>query len=222
MLSGQIQHQDSIGTDQLITPGSVNWMTAGKGVSHTERTPAHMRGGQTHLMHGYQIWVALPKHLEEMDPEFHHIPQEDLPGWTVNDAEFTLIAGTGFDRQSPVPVHSELFMVEVKTKGAFDLDIAENLVGEIGICIVDGAIDACEHHLDKGHMLVSKVDNQCKVHIRENSHILLFGGKPFPEERNIYWNFVSSSKERLEEAKKAWRENKFPKVAGDDTYVPMP
>lgn len=222
MLSGHIMHEDSIGTKQLITPGSVNWMSAGKGVTHTERTPKSLRDGQKHVMHGYQIWVALPKHLEEMEPEFHHIAAEELPRWKDSGAEFTLVAGKGFEKESPVPVYSELFMVELKTTADYELDINGKLEGEIGICIVEGSIDACEHHLEKGNMLVSKVDGQCKVHIKENSHLLLFGGIPLPEERHIFWNFVSSSKERLEQAKSEWRNKEFPKVLGDDSYVPMP
>ena len=113
MLEGELMHEDSLGTQQLIRPGSVNWMTAGKGVSHTERTPEHLRNGKTFTAHGYQIWVALPKHLEDMEPEFHHIEATDLPKWKEGDAEFTLVAGEGYGRRSPVPVHSPLFMVEI-------------------------------------------------------------------------------------------------------------
>lgn len=222
MLSGQIMHEDSIGTKQLITPGSVNWMSAGKGVTHTERTPMNLRDGQKQLMHGYQIWVALPKELEEMEPEFHHIPAEELPRWQSAGANFTLVAGKGFGKESPVPVHSELFMVEVKTNEDYDLEIDGQLSGEIGICIVDGAIDACEHHLEKGNMLVSKVDGQCSVNIRKGSHLLLFGGQPLAEERFIFWNFVATSKAKLEEAKQAWKNKEFPKVPGDNSYVPLP
>ncbi|MGB3468661.1 MAG: pirin-like C-terminal cupin domain-containing protein, partial [Cyclobacteriaceae bacterium] len=120
------------------------------------------------------------------------------------------------------PVHSELFMVEVKVTADYQLDISGKLEGEIGICIVEGAIDACENHVTAGNMLVSKADGQCDITIKAGSHLLLFGGLPLPEERYIYWNFVSSNKERLERAKEDWRNRKFPKVAGDNTYVPLP
>ncbi len=222
MLEGEIVHRDSIGTNQLITPGSVNWMTAGSGVTHTERTPESKRNGDVSTVHGFQIWVALPKHLEEMAPSFHHIEAADLPFWQEGTTQFKLVAGKGFGRTSPVPVHSNLFMVEVKTKEAFELDINGQLEGEIGICIVDGEIQACEHHVEAGNMLVSKIDNQCAIKVAANSHLLLFGGEPFEEERFIYWNFVATSKEKLEEAKQRWREKAFPRVPGDNTYVPLP
>lgn len=222
MLEGEIVHKDSVGSDQLITPGSVNWMTAGKGVTHTERTPEHRRVTETSTVHGYQIWVALPKHLEDMEPSFHHVDAHKLPNWKVGETQFRLIAGDGFGKKSPVPVHSELFMVEIKAEEDYALDINGQLEGEIGICIVEGSIQACEHHVEAGNMLVSKIDNQCAIQIKAGSHLLLFGGKPFDEERFIYWNFVASSKEKLEEAKQRWRDKQFPKVAGDDTYVPLP
>ncbi len=222
LLSGQIMHKDSLGTNQLIAPGSVNWMTAGKGVTHTERTPLEMRDGKKHLMHGYQIWVALPKELEQIEPSFVHIPATDLPKWEDQGALFTLVAGKGFDRESPVPVYSPLFMVEIKTTSSYELDIVHSLKGEIGICIVDGAINACGQMVEKGNMLVSKIADQCKLQIEPNSHLILFGGEALPEKRFIYWNFVASEKGVLEEAKSKWEAKEFPDVPNDDSYVVMP
>ncbi|WP_299436287.1 pirin family protein [uncultured Aquimarina sp.] len=222
LLDGEIIHQDSIGTNQRISPGSVNWMIAGKGVTHTERTPRDMRDGSEFLTHGYQIWVALPKELEDIQPEFHHLDKNDLPHWTDGTTEFRLVAGKGYGKESPLPVHSELFMVEVKNTERYELQIKGELQGEIGICIVDGEIQACENVISKGNMLVSKIEDSCSIILEPNSHLLLFGGQPFPEERHIYWNFVSSSKEKLEEAKNQWRNKQFPKVQHDDSYVVMP
>ena len=222
MLEGEIMHEDSIGTKKVIQPGSVNWMTAGSGVSHTERTPETLRNGSQFRAHGYQIWVALPKHLEEMDPEFHHISSEKLPSWQDGTAHFTLVAGTGYGKTSPVPVHSDLFMVEVKNQATYELKIKGEVSGEIGICIVEGSIQACEERVDQGNILVSKVDDTCTITMLPNTHVLLFGGVPFPEERHIYWNFVSSSIERIEEAKEAWENKTFPMMASDNTYVPLP
>ncbi|WP_222984171.1 pirin family protein [Flagellimonas meishanensis] len=222
MLEGELVHEDSMGTHQRIRPGSVNWMTAGKGVTHTERTPKDLRDGNTFTAHGYQIWVALPKHLEEMEPQFHHIEAKELPRWKDENAEFTLIAGQGYGKKSPVPVHSPLFMVEVKNDEEYSLDISGKLSGEIGICIVDGVIEACEEVIGKGHILVSKVEDTCKIILKPNTHLLLFGGEPLSEERHIYWNFVSSSKERIETAKRDWRDKSFPMMGQDETYVPLP
>ncbi|MBQ4819436.1 pirin family protein [Aquimarina sp. MMG016] len=222
MLEGELMHEDSIGTHQRISPGSVNWMVAGKGVTHTERTPRDMRDGSEFTAHGYQIWVALPKELEDIDPEFHHIDAEILPSWKENNTEFRLVAGQGYGKTSPLPVHSELFMVEVKSPERYELQLKGELQGEIGICIVEGSIQACENTIEQGNMLVSKVEDTCNVILEPNSHILLFGGKPFEEERHIYWNFVSHSKDKIEAAKEKWKNKGFPKVQGDDTYVVMP
>ncbi|NBL65179.1 pirin family protein [Flavobacterium sp. NST-5] len=222
LLEGEIMHEDSLGTKQVIAPGSVNWMIAGNGVTHTERTPENLRNGLKHTVHGYQIWVALPKEKENITPEFHHFDKKDLPKWKDQSAEFTLVAGKGYGKESPVPVHSELFMVEIFSEEEYILDIQGNLSGEIGICVVEGAIKACEHHVEQGNMLVSKLEDACALTMMPKTHLILFGGKPFEEERYIYWNFVSSSKEKLEEAKDRWRKKEFPKVPNDDTYVVMP
>lgn len=222
MLEGEIMHEDSIGTKQRISPGSVNWMTAGKGVSHSERTPKDLRNGKVFMAHGYQIWIALPKALEDMEPKFHHTPAKDLPKWKDGTADFTLVAGEGYGKKSPVPVYSPLFMVEIRNQEEYVLDVQDKLKGEIGICIVEGSISACEQTLEKGNILVSKVEDTCKVTLQPNSHLLLFGGEAFPEERHIYWNFVSSSKEKIENAKNAWKDWSFPMMKNDSSYVPLP
>ena len=222
MLEGELMHEDSLGTKQLIKPGSVNWMVAGKGVSHTERTPKALRNGKSFTAHGYQIWVALPKDKEDVMPEFHHISASDLPKWKDGSAQFTLVAGEGYGKKSPIPVYSELFMIEIKTTDNYVLDIKGQLKGEIGICIVEGSVTACDELIEKGNILVSKVTDACKTRIAANSHILLFGGIPFAEERHIYWNFVSHDKAKIEKAKKDWADKTFPMMPDDDTYVPLP
>lgn len=222
LLEGEILHEDSLGTKQRIRPGSVNWMVAGKGVSHSERTPAALRNGSVFTMHGYQIWVALPKTLEDSTPEFHHIPAETLPRWTEGTADFTLVAGQGYGHESPVPVHSPLFMLEIKNTEEFQLNTKDHLKGEIGICIVKGAIEACGETVTEGNIVVSKVEDTCNTLLRPNSHILLFGGEPFEEQRHIYWNFVSSDKEKIEQAKTDWEAKTFPMMSNDASYVPLP
>lgn len=222
MLEGEIMHEDSLGTQQLIKPGSVNWMVAGKGVSHTERTPENLRKGTVFTAHGYQIWVALPKELEDCEPEFHHFDAKELPSWTDGAATFTLVAGKGYGKESPVPVHSELFMVEIKNKASYNLNTKDHLKGEIGICIVAGGIEACGENVGKGNIVVAKVEDTCKTVLQPNSHIILFGGIPFPEERHIYWNFVSSSKEKIEKAKEAWAAKTFPLMKNDNSYIALP
>ena len=222
LFEGEIIHRDTLGTKQRVTPGAVGWMTAGRGIVHTERTPPDQRDGGEYPVHGYQIWVALPKPLEDMEPEFFYTPKDDLPKWSLDGMDFTLVAGKGYGKESPVPVYSDLFMVEVKSPVRNHFEIQGNLFGEIGVCIVDGYIEACGERVEKGRMLVSKEEDVCNLVIGENSHLLLFGGKPFDEERFIYWNFVSSEKEKLEAAKMRWANRQFEMVPEETGYVPLP
>ncbi len=222
ILEGELLHEDSLGTSQLIKPGFVNWMVAGAGVSHTERTPQHLRNGNTFTAHGYQIWVALPKELEDMAPEFLHFDTNALPKWNDDSAAFTLVAGEGYGKKSPVPVHSHLFMIEVKNEEEYVLNTYGKLKGEIGICVVSGSISACDKKIEKGKILVSKVEDVCEITLRPNTRIFLFGGLPFPEERHIYWNFVSHDKEKIEKAKTDWADKTFPMMENDKSYVPLP
>jgi redox-sensitive bicupin YhaK (pirin superfamily) len=222
LLEGEVMHEDSIGTKQRIQPGSVNLMVAGKGVSHTERTPQDMRNGKVFTAHGYQIWIALPKELEDITPEFHHISAAQLPRWKDGSTEFTLVAGEGYGQKSVVPVHSPLFMIEIKTFEEYHLNTRDNLKGEIGICVVEGAIEACGETVEKGNILVSKVSDTCTTILKANSHILLFGGEPFAEKRHIHWNFVSSDKDKIEKAKKDWQTKSFPMMENDNSYISLP
>ncbi|MEM1320291.1 MAG: pirin family protein [Bacteroidota bacterium] len=222
LFEGEMMHRDSVGSAQLITPGSVNWMTAGHGVVHTERTPPHLRDGGQYPVHGYQIWVALPKHLEEMDPEFHHISKDQLPQWVDQGVQFTLVAGQGYGHQSPVPVHSPLFMLHLESEEEVSFDIKGQLEGEIGICIVEGYIVACGNRVEQGNMLVSKTEDACQLTIGANTRLLLFGGQAFEEERFIYWNFVSSDKAKIEAAKTRWAAHEFPPVPEETDYIPLP
>lgn len=222
LLEGEMMHQDSIGTEQRIKPGAVNWMTAGSGVTHTERTPKDLRNGETFVMHGYQIWVALPKDLEEMTPEFAHLRAEELPVWSDEGAEFRLIAGEGFGRKSPLPVYSPMFMVELKASETYSLNIDGQVKGEIGVVIIKGGVTACDLAISEGNMLVSKSEDICNLDLEPGTHLFILGGEPFPERRYIDWNFVSHSRERIEKAKADWQAKNFPKVAGDNTYIPLP
>ncbi|GGD28024.1 pirin family protein [Flavobacterium orientale] len=222
LLEGAIMHEDSLGTKVKIQPGSVNWMVAGSGVTHTERTPQELRNGNVFTMHGYQIWVALPKEKEFMTPEFHHFDANELPQWQEGSTQFKVVAGTAFGKTSPVPVFSDLFMVEIKAEKKYLLQINGQVRGEIGICIVEGSIQACDNHVEKGNMLVSKTEDACSLTIHPNSHIILFGGQPFEQERHIFWNFVASDASTIEKAKENWKNKTFPRVQNDNSYVPLP
>ena len=222
LFEGSIMHQDSIGTTLEIKPGAVNWMTAGKGVVHSERTPEYLRESKL-KMHGLQIWVALPKEKEGIEPQFSHIEKEDIPTWTEGSLQFKLIAGDAFGKTSPVPVFSKLFMIEIKSTTKQEVNIGQHLYGEAGLYILDGSIESEGNTFENKQLLIANDSKLCTFTMNKNTTIHIFGGEPFPEERFIDWNFVSSSKERIEEAKQKWKAQEFPKINGDsDEFVPYP
>lgn len=222
LLEGEIEHRDSTGAVQVVKAGDVGFMSAGSGVTHTERTPLHQRNGYIYPSHGYQVWVALPKEKEEMQPRFDFVPKAELPRWSQDGLEIILVAGEGFGRKSPLPVHSPLFMVDITANHATSLDIRGQLAGEIAIVVTNGSVSDGDTTIEAGQMLISKTENECQLDLAAKSRVLLFGGEPLPEPRYLYWNFVSSSKERLEQAKEDWLNKRFPKVPNDDTYIPLP
>lgn len=222
LFEGSIMHRDTLGNKVEIKPHAVNWMTAGKGIVHSERTPDYLRHSDK-FMHGLQIWVALPKALEQMEPEFFHIEQDRIPAWTDGNLQFKLIAGEAFGRTSPVPVYSKLFMIEIKSTTKEVVNIGEHLYGESGLYILEGGIESEGNVFEPKQMLIANDSTLCEFTILENSIIYIFGGEAFPEERFIDWNFVSTSKALIEDAKEKWKAQTFPKIEGDDAeYIPYP
>lgn len=221
LFKGAVELKDSLGSHVVVHPGDVAFMTAGKGVTHTERTPPNLRG-QSYSMHGYQIWVALPRDLEEMPPQFDFYPSETLPQWTENNMTIKLVAGEGFGQKAPLQGFSPLFMVDILAHEEAELDIKNQLKGEIVFVVVSGEVYDDGETVSEGQMLISKTDDECRVSLKKGTQLLLFGGQPLEDEHFLLWNFVSSSKERLQQAKSDWEQKIFPKVPGDDTYIPFP
>lgn len=222
LFEGSIMHRDTLGNEVEIKPGAVNWMTAGKGIVHSERTPVYLRDSDKN-MHGLQIWVALPKELEQMEPEFFHIEEKQIPTWTEGDLQFKLVAGEAFGKKSPVPVFSKLFMIEIKSITEQVVTIGDQLYGESGLYILEGSIKSDENVYESKQLLVAKDTSLCQFTIAANSTIYIFGGEPFPEERFIDWNFVSTDKELIEDAKQKWIKQSFEKIRGDEIeYIPYP
>lgn len=221
LFEGSIMHRDSLGIEMEIKPGQVNWMTAGKGIVHSERTPEYLRTSDK-MLHGLQIWVAMPKDLENMEPSFYHASEDDIPVWENDGVSYKLIAGTAFGHESPVPVYSKLFLLELKSIEEKTIKIGHELFGEVAIYILSGSIENEGISYEPKRILVAKQDELCEFTLKENSTIYIFGGEPFPEERFIYWNFVSSSKETIDEAKLKWKEQTFPKIPGETEFVPLP
>jgi len=221
LFEGSIMHRDSLGTELEIKPGAVNWMTAGRGIVHSERTPEYLRHSDK-MLHGLQIWVALPKQLEQMEPSFTHIEADDIPNWEDDGVSYKLIAGEAFGKKSPVPVYSPLYFIEIKSASAQKINIGKDLFGESGLYILEGSIKSGEHIYEPKQILITSDSTLCEFEIAENTTVYIFGGQPFPEEHFIFWNFVSSDKELIEKAKKDWTEQTFPKVPGETEFVPLP
>jgi redox-sensitive bicupin YhaK (pirin superfamily) len=221
LFEGSIMHRDTLGNAVEIKPGEVNWMTAGKGIVHSERTPEYLRHSEK-KMHGLQIWVALPKSLEQMDPEFAHINKDQVPAWTEGELEYKLVAGSAFGKKSPVPVYSSLFMLEIKSQKTQTLTIGHELYGEAGLYILEGSIESEGNIYGPKQILVAKENSLCELLINAGTTIYVFGGDPFPEERFIDWNFVASDRELIEKAKQKWVAQQFPLITGETGFVPLP
>ena len=221
LFEGSIMHKDSLGTEMEIKPGAVNWMTAGKGIVHSERTPEYLRKTDK-MLHGLQIWVALPKELEQMEPSFVHVEANDIPAWEKDGVSYKLIAGEAFGKQSPVPVYSPLYFIEIKSTTAQTISIGKDLFGESGLYILEGSIKSGGHTYDPKQILIANDSTLCEFEIAANTTVYIFGGTPFPEEHFIFWNFVSSDKELIEKAKQDWTAQTFPKVPGETEFVPLP
>jgi redox-sensitive bicupin YhaK (pirin superfamily) len=222
LFEGNIVHRDSLGSEVEIKPGAVNWMTAGKGIVHSERTPNRLRNQQKKV-HGLQIWVALPKELEDCEPTFSHTTAQDIPSWSDGSVDYKLIAGEALGKKSPVPVHSELYFIEIKANEDTTIELGDQLYGESALYILEGAIEKGDDTFGPKQILVAKRDTMCSFTIKKGSTVYVFGGMPFPEERFIHWNFVSTRKEKIEKAREDWKAQRFDKIPGDeDGYVPLP
>lgn len=221
LFEGAIMHRDSLGIVQEIKTGQVNWMTAGHGVVHSERTPDYLRGKEK-TIHGLQIWVALPKDKELIEPSFYHAEEHQLPTWTENGLQFKLIAGAIGSYTSPVPVHSALYFLEITSDKNQTVDLQGYLFGESGLYILEGAVITEGHRFGPKQLLVAKEASLCAFEMIAGSTVYIFGGEPFPEERFIFWNMVSSDQERLDASKQRWKNQEFPKIPGETDFVPLP
>lgn len=226
LFEGKIRHRDSLGSDQLIEPGAINWMTAGHGIVHSERTPEELRQTGSRLS-GIQCWVALPDEFEEIAPSFTHYAASSLPEFKLDNVELQLLLGSAFEHQSPVKVHSDLFYLYVKMPKGSQLTFP--LQGREGAAyVVAGNIKVNGLHIDQYAMAVGKQCGNLRIEAQEDSEIMLLGGKSVGK-RYIYWNFVSSKKEKIEQAKVDWAlgpggiDSRFPSIPHDDReFIPLP
>jgi redox-sensitive bicupin YhaK (pirin superfamily) len=221
LFDGAIRHRDSLGSLADIRPGEVNWMTSGRGITHSERTPPDERAAGQKL-HGIQVWVALPQADAEVSPEFHHHDRDALPRIRQPGVEAVLIAGNAYGERSPVKVFAPMFFLEVRLEAGAELALPGEHA-ERGVHVVEGAVRWGELDVGAQQMAVQAGDQPPPLRASEASRLILFGGAPLDGERHLWWNFVASSRERIEQAKATWREGRFPTVPGDDQeFIPLP
>ncbi|MNJ87767.1 Quercetin 2,3-dioxygenase [compost metagenome] len=223
LFDGEIEHRDSVGSIQTIQPGAVNWMTAGSGIVHSERTGKALRQSGSSL-EGLQCWVALPKKHEETDPGFVHVAANALPVIEGEGASAKIIAGSFFGKSSPVPTLSDLFYVDVQLAPQARLDVPAEYP-EQAIYVVEGQLDLGRDGVfGAGQLLVLRANTA--VTLRNSgtvtTRLMLLGGEPMDGSRYLVWNFVSSSIDRLEQAKEDWRLQRFAAVPGETEFIPLP
>jgi redox-sensitive bicupin YhaK (pirin superfamily) len=220
LFTGEIVHRDSLGFVQPIRPGDVNWMTAGRGIVHSERTDGELRKKGTRI-HGIQSWVALPKSAEESEPAFYHHPAATLPTIERGRVHLRVIAGTAFGKRSPVAVFSETLYVDAALPNGSQLEIPDEH-RERGIYVAEGCVALDGTEFGAGRMIVLDEGTTATIRATAVSRLLLLGGAPIDGPRHIWWNFVASSRERIERAKEDWKEQRFARVPGETEFIPLP
>ncbi len=221
LFEGEILHRDSLGTEQVIRPGDVNWMTAGRGIVHSERTPRELVG-KSSTLHGLQIWVGLPKADEECAPSFQHVGKEHLPFRDDGDVQLRVVLGEWDGLRSPVKVSSPLFYVVAELEAGAELKLPAQFP-ERAVYVVEGDLGIDGESISAREIVILKPGETGSLCANTRSRIAILGGEPFTEPRFMMWNFVSSRKERLEEARKEWIAREFPLVPGDEhARVPFP
>src|SRR5215203_5245703 len=220
LFGGQVTHRDSLGVEQVIRPGEVNWMTAGRGIAHSERfeDPAALSGGNLEMI---QTWVALPEKDEEAAPAFDNYTPEQLPVFTEGGVWMRLIAGNAYGLMNEVKTHSPLFYLHVVLKEGARFGLPKEH-SERGFYIAKGSIELSGIDYYPGQMLVFKKGVDPLIIAKENTTLMLLGGEPLGE-RFIWWNFVSSRKERIEQAKEDWKQGRIILPPNDDKeFIPLP
>jgi redox-sensitive bicupin YhaK (pirin superfamily) len=221
LFDGAIDHRDSLGTLQTIVPGDVNWMVAGRGVVHSERSNAACRA-RGDRVHGIQSWVALPLGDELCAPRFEHHARATIPRVELGGATLEVVAGAAYGACSPVSVLSPTLYVHARLVGGATLPI-DDAYEERAVYVIEGVVSCDGRSLSVGTMALLRAGARVTIEAGEAARVMLVGGAKLEGERHIYWNFVSSSKERIERAKDDWRSGRFSRVPGDEReFIPLP
>ena len=221
LFEGDLVHRDSLGSVETIRPGDINWMHAGAGIVHSERSGPRSRDPES-TIHGIQLWVALPTDQEETTPSFQHYPASSLPSWNSDGLDTRLLVGSAYGFQSPVVTCSKTVYVDVLMEGGASTPLPS---GHTELCgyVVNGTVSVGDRDFSESELIVFGSASDAVVTAVTPSRFLILGGEPLDGKRHIWWNFVSSSKDRIEKAKLDWRHNRFPVVPGDeDERLPLP
>jgi redox-sensitive bicupin YhaK (pirin superfamily) len=220
LFDGAIRHRDSLGSVQDIHPGDVNWMTAGRGIVHSERTPDAQRHAG-HALHGIQIWVALPQSAEEMSPEFHHHPAASLPVIERDGVSLRLVVGEAIGLRAPVRVFAPMFYLAAEFSAGGTFVLPPEYV-ERAVYALDGDLRIDGELLAAGQMAVLTPGADIQIQAAGPARAVFFGGAALDGERHLYWNFVSSTRERIEQAKQDWAVQRIGQVPGETEFIPLP
>ncbi len=223
LFEGSLVHRDSTGVVQAIRPNEINWMTSGRGISHSERSDENLeKTGFT--LHGLQFWVALPADKEDMPPEFQHIEESELPVFQMDGCDIRLLAGNLFGKVAKTKIQSPLLLLDIRLKAGKKISIPTNQM-ELGIYLVSGSLKTESGEvIHAPNFILPEMTDQLEIESNEDSIISVFGGENFPEQRFIDWNFVSSSKDKINAAKLAWKNQDltlFGSVPGETGYIPL-
>lgn len=219
LFEGEILHRDNLGYVQPIRPGAVNWMTAGKGIVHSEKvTPEVLESGQK--LHGIQTWVALPVEAEEIEPRFEHYPADAIPELARDGVLIRVIIGSAYGLESPVRTESETLYVELKLESGAEVGLP--VVEELGVYVVDGAVSVDGEPAAARELTVLEDNTEATITASGGAHVILCGGAKLEGRRIVWWNFVSSSRDRIEQAKQDWNTGKFDPVPGETEFIPLP
>lgn len=218
LFEGQIMHRDNLGFVQSIEAGAVNLMTAGRGIVHSERAGDDL--GQHSRLHGIQSWMALPEALAEMDPSFAHYPSAELPEIKIDGSTIRVIMGEAFGRRSPVMTYSPMVYLECQLGEGASLPLPDTFE-ELGVYVVSGEIVIDGAKTAPGVLVVAEPGERLRIEAVSAARAMVLGGQGLGK-RYIWWNFVSHSQQRMEQAKRDWLEGRFGKVPGDDEFIPLP
>ncbi|GAB3357957.1 pirin family protein [Lysobacter tyrosinilyticus] len=218
--SGRITHRDTLGSVQDIEPGDVNWMTAGRGIAHSERTPPDVRE-HAHPVHGLQTWVALPRAYEEIAPEFFHHAAATLPQQRRDGAWLRVVAGRGYGEESPVRVFADTLYVAIDLDAGAELAL-EDSHAQRALYVLEGDAQLDGADIPVQHLVVLDPGTRPRLRAKTPLKAMLLGGEPLDAPRHMWWNFVSSSKERIDQAKQDWIEGRFGAVPGETEFIPLP